>query len=106
MKKKLFLLSMLTVCLLAFVRMCAVDNNTSGNSGRKPVGIIQNGDAYDNDVPKRKSTETINPNWDIAPYTVNVAGDNAMTFTVQELDTNARSIYDLESNGIIHYIVQ
>ena len=110
MKKKLFLFSMLAVCALVFVKMYAIDNATSGHDNGKAVGYSKLlGDAYVGDNPHSRTYDgpTINPNWDFTPVINHYYGsDLAVTFVVNELDTNARTLYDLESNGVIHYIVQ
>src|SRR5438046_2407909 len=109
MKTKLFLFSMLTVCLFIFVNASG-DNKSSGRNNHKAVSYNKLiGDAYVADIPHNFSdikSSVNNPNWEYAPVINHSSPDLPVTFSVTELDTNGRTLYDLQSNGIIHYIVQ
>ena len=110
MKKKIFLFSVLSICLFDFINMYSVENNTGGHNDGKAVGYSKLiGDAYVGDNPHSSTYDgpPINPNWDYPPVINQPAGnDLPVTFTVNELDTNGRTLYDLQSNGVIHYLVQ
>src|SRR4030095_457780 len=101
MYKKLFTL-LLAVCLIGAL------NSSFSNDRYKPYKIVFNGDAL------RGDTGPISYNFAPAPILnsplmgpiVTVTSDATTTVLLQEASVDARTQYDLESNGIIKFIVQ
>lgn len=87
--------------------LCAIILGTTF-SQNNPVKIIQNGDAsttYQGQITPRDNAVWVAPNpMKLPPESYDVS--STISFVSTELSTDARTVYDLQSNGCVRYIWQ